>query len=123
MKRIIYVLAGLVLVLCCCSKPESSDQFNINEFSYKTDCSYYENDPGVKLSGFINTEKCELKTAEEAVELAKKECVVEYDTINVAFDATMKIYKVSFSKENFLGGNQDVYIGQDGITLRIVFGE
>lgn len=123
MKRIICLLVVSLLVLCGCSKNEHSDQFNINEFSYEIDCSYYENDPGVKLSGFINTEKCELKTATQAVELAKKECVVEYDTIDVAFDATMKIYKVSFSKENRLGGNQDIYIGQDGITLMIIFGE
>ncbi|MBR0322723.1 MAG: hypothetical protein IIX08_10070 [Bacteroidales bacterium] len=57
------------------------------------------------------------------MELAKKECTIEYDTVGVAFDSELKIYRVSFYKEDQLGGNQDVYINQNGTTQLIIYGE
>lgn len=41
----------------------------------------------------------------------------------MAFDSELEIYKVSFYKEERVGGNQNVYINQDGITQLIISGE
>ncbi|MDO4748962.1 MAG: hypothetical protein Q4A12_07290 [Eubacteriales bacterium] len=120
MKRIACLLFAFALLLCGCSQTE---QINVGSFSYESDCAYYGDDPGVKESGFVNIEQSEVNDAEKAVELAKKECTVEYDTVSVAFDSKLKIYRVSFYKENQLGGNQDVYIDQNGITQMIIYGE
>ena len=78
---------------------------------------------GVKRAGFVNTEELEIKDVDHAVELAKKECTVAYDTISVDYDAEAKVYRVCFGKENVPGGNQDVYINQQGVTELIVYGE
>ena len=83
-------------------------------------------------SGFVNNERAEINNAEQAVELAKKECTVAYNSINVAFDAEEKIYRVNFSIGSTvvngqtvytLGGDQSVYIDQNGVTKLIVYGE
>ena len=117
------MLFAFVFLLCGCSKDNSEKQINVENFSYKSDSTYYKDDPGVKESGFVNIEQSEVNDAEMAVELAKKECTIEYDTVGVAFDSELKIYRVSFYKENQLGGNQDVYINQNGTTQLIIYGE
>jgi len=116
MKRFICLLIVFLLVLCGCAQEVLPAHADEAEFSYKVDCSYYKDGPGVIKSGFVNTEKTELKTPEQAVELAKKECSVEYDT-------DLRIYRVSFFKGMQLGGDQTVYINEDGITLMCVYGE
>ncbi len=123
MKRILCVVLLLILTMSACSTRRASNEYDVSSFSYESDCTYYKDEGGVQLSDFKNTEKSELKTPSRAVELAKTECVVEYDTIDVAFDEQTKVYRISFSKENRAGDNQDVYLSQDGITLMIVFGE
>ena len=123
MKRIVCLLFSFLFLLCGCSKDNSEKQINVESFSYKSDCTYYKDDPGVKEFGFVNIEQSEVNDAEKAVDLAKKECTIKYDTIDVAFDSELKIYRVSFYKENQVGGNQDVYINQKGITQLIISGE
>ena len=123
MKRIVCLLFSFLFLLCGCSKDNSEKQINVESFSYKGDCTYQKDDPGVKESGFVNIEQSEVNDAEKAVDLAKKECTIEYDTIGVAFDSELKIYRISFYKEGLLGGNQDVYINQKGITQLIIYGE
>ena len=123
MKRFICLLIVFLLVLCGCAQDVLPAHADEAEFSYKVDCSYYKDGPGVIKSGFVNTEKTELKTPDQAIELAKKECSVEYDTIFVSFDPDLRIYRVSFFKGMQLGGDQTVYINEDGITLMCVYGE
>ena len=123
MKRIVCLLFAFVFLLFGCSKDNSEKQINVENFSYKSDSTYYKDDPGVKESGFVNIEQSEVNDAEMAVELAKKECTIEYDTVGVAFDSELKIYRVSFYKEDQYGGNQDVYINQNGTTQLIIYGE
>lgn len=74
-------------------------------------------------SGFVNNERAEINNPEQAVELAKKECIIAYGSINVAFDAEEKIYRVDFFTENTAGGGQSIYIDQNGITKLVVYGE
>ena len=123
MKRAISVLLLFLLFLCGCSQSNLEKQINIEDFSYQSDCANYKDNPGVKENDFVNIEQSKVNDAEKAVDLAKKECTVEYDTIGVAFDSKKMIYRVSFYKESQLGGDQNVYIDQNGITLLIVYGE
>ena len=126
MRKTICLLFVFLLLLCGCSPKEQTDkssQLNIGSFSYEEDSAYYKDDPGVKLSGFINTDKTDVIDTEHAVELAKKECTVDYDTISVAFDEDSKMYRVSFYKMDCDGGDQNVYINQEGITKLIIYGE
>lgn len=128
MRRIIGFFAVLLLFLCGCSQNGELKEFNVGTFSYLDDCAKYEGDPGVSTTNFVNTEKVNIQSAEQAVEYAKKECKVEYDTIDVDFDADTNIYRVSFCigpKDGIVcaGGNQDVYINHEGITQLIVSGE
>lgn len=126
MKKTICLLIVFIFLLCGCSQtkqPDQSNQLNIGSFSYEDDFASYKDDSGVIQSGFVNQEKAEVSNASQAIELAKKECTVDYDTIHVDFDASTMIYRVSFSKTNSLGGNEDVYINQEGITQLIVYGE
>ena len=123
MKRVVCLVAVLLLLLCSCSKENKSQPIDVGSFSYADDCAYYKDDPGVKKSGFVNNEESEFNSAEQVVDLAKKECTVEYDTIDVAVDSETGIYRISFYKDGWVGGNQDVYINQEGITQMIIYGE
>lgn len=119
MKRCFCVILSFLFLFCGCTKNEPS----VGSFSYANDRAYYDGDSGVKQSDFVNTEKSEVKNAEKAVELAKKECTVEYNTFTVDFDADAKIYRVCFFMKDLPGGDQSVYINQEGITELIVYGE
>ncbi len=138
MKRIVCLIFATLLLCSGCSAQQANDSTSnntsnsttdnatnsVNSFSYKKVCEFYESETaGIKRSDFVNTEKSSIKNSEQAIVLAKKECNVDYDTIEVAYDSEEKIYRVSFFKEDFAGGNQDVYINQDGITELVVSGE
>ena len=97
---------------------------NIDAFSYKDDLRIYtEGTPGVKYNGFKNLEESTVTTKEEAVERAKNECTIQWNATHVYFDEGEKVWKVLFYQENMLGGCQSVYMGADGITLLVVYGE
>ena len=124
MKKTVYWVVALFLLLCGCSSKSAGTEVRAGSFSYADDCAYYEAETvGVKRSEFINTEKAKIENAEQAVGLAKNECTVDYDTVAVDYDTNAKIYRVSFYKADEIGENQDVYLNQDGITQLIVFGE
>ena len=105
------------------SSEQTQSELHLGIFSYDDDCRKYQNDWSSLKEIFVNTEKTEIKDFKQAVEHAKNECVVEYDTIDVAYDATAEIYRVCFYKYEYLGGDQSVYLGKDGITQMMVFGE
>jgi hypothetical protein len=123
MRQFICLLVAFLFLLCGCSQNSRTNPTDIESFSYKSDYDHYKDEPGVKESGFVNVEQTIVDSSEKAVNLAKKECTVEYDTVRVAFDSELKIYRVSFSKKNRAGENQDVYINQNGITQLIICGE
>ena len=77
----------------------------------------------VHTEGFKNTKEATVTTVKEAIELAKKECTVEYDSVGVCYDAKAKVTRVLFYFEGALGGDQSVYFDENGKTLLIVYGE
>lgn len=96
----------------------------IEKFSYKNEASEFDEiDWGVKTNDFQNTENIEINNQTQAVELAKNEVTVEYDSVSVAFDKESEMWKVIFFKKSQLGGGQTVYLNKDGITQLCVWGE
>ena len=127
MKRFVCIAFAMLFALCgCANKPTE-----VGEFSYAAFCEYYGDETeGIVSEGFVNTEKTEIESVEQIIELAKKECTVKYDTIKVEYDSEQKIYHVNFFKEKeilgygyVVGGDQSVCINHEGITQLIVYGE
>lgn len=119
----------LALIMAGCSE-NNIDNGNqttddtILSFSYEEDKTIYKNDyPGVNSNSFVNVDSIPINSQNDAIEQAKKECTVNYDTIEVWYDSTTEIWKVHFSTKNTVGGDQTVYMGNDGITCLIVYGE
>jgi len=97
---------------------------DIPPFSYEEVLQTWgKDDPGVKTNGFQNTSKTVISTSLQAIELAKNECTIEYDTTDVSYDSAASIWQVVFYKANTAGGGQTVYMDSDGITCLIVYGE
>ena len=96
----------------------------VDSFSYQEHKELYpKGTPGVKYEGFVNTDEQATLTAAYALERAKNECTVEWDTTHVAYDRTARIWMVEFCTEGMAGGCQTVYMDEKGITLLIVYGE
>jgi hypothetical protein len=104
------------------------DADGVPKFSYEEEKSVYSEDsPGVKQSGFNNTNKKAVLNSDDAIERAKNECTVEWNSTEVCYDASEGIWKVSFFNSSpgtiSLGGDQSVYLSDDGKTLLVVYGE
>ncbi len=97
---------------------------DIPAFSYEEVMNEYnENDSGVYYDGFKNTSTLKVSSTDEAIERAKNECTVEYDTTTAYYDGGTAMWKVVFSMEGTLGGDQTVYLDTKGITRLVVYGE
>ncbi|MBR5601498.1 MAG: hypothetical protein IKW24_02615 [Clostridia bacterium] len=96
----------------------------VDRFSYEEHKQAYpENTPGVKHDGFVNTEAYGTYTEKKALERAINEVTVEWDTSHVSYDLEAEVWLVEFSMSGVDGGTQSVYLGDNGITLMIVYGE
>ena len=101
-----------------------SDTSTYGQFSYKDDQeSYSAGEPGVKTEGFNNVTESWIYTHLDAVERAKNECTIQWKDIQVDYDADAGVWKVLFYTQGTLGGCQTVYLGLNGKTLMIVYGE
>lgn len=137
MKKFVLLMLTFILIfsLTACKKESLDNSSDINvdlwvgSFSYTDVCvEYAYGEPGVKTEGFNNTAVCKIETAQDAIELAKKEVNSSYNFVSVAFDETEKIWAVYFGKETsvdvfIVGGDVTVYLDENGITLRVVSGE
>lgn len=102
---------------------EDSD-VEVDKFSYENEIRESKGlDAGVKRNDFHNTEKANINNKEQAIEVAKNEVTVEYDSVSVAFDEEEQMWKICFFKDNQLGGGQTVYLNKDGTTQLCVWGE
>lgn len=98
--------------------------YEVRTFSYMYDMSVYTSGAAeVKTEGFVNTEVNPVANGAEAVERAKAECAVEYDTADVYRDGIENVWKVVFSTEGTEGNCQSVYLNSDGVTVLVVYGE
>ena len=96
----------------------------VDRFSFaEHKAQYPEGTPGVHYDGFVNTTEYDVLTEAKALERAKSECTVEWDTSHVAFDHSARVWLVEFSMQGVLGGCQSVYLTEKGVTVLIVYGE
>jgi len=126
MKNTICILLILLLMLggCAAGSPEETQPLSVGMFSYTAVEAYYgRGGDGVFRTGFRNTEPTPVENAQQALELAKNECVVEYDAVVVSYDDSALMYCICFYKENVDGGDQLVYLNSNGLTQLVVFGE
>lgn len=108
------------------TKPVTKPLTDAPAFSYENDKDRYTKENFgmlVHTEGFKNTKEATVTTVKEAIELAKKECTAEYDSVDVRYDAKAKVTMVCFYLEGALGGGQSVYFDENGKTLLIVYGE
>ncbi|MCQ2354797.1 MAG: hypothetical protein MJ102_06820 [Clostridia bacterium] len=104
------------------SETEKSD-VSIPGFSYAKDCAIYVvGEPGVKTSGFVNTNEKDVNS-DNVTEIAEHECTIEYDSTKVYYDTIARIWKVDFFTQGMDGGCQTVYLDSNGITVLVVYGE
>lgn len=95
-------------------------EIEVEIFSYLYDKELYKH---VVQGEYKNTDEVPIENAEAAIERAKAECTVEYDTVNAYYDPIEKVWMVSFYRKGWLGGNQDIYMNANGVTQFIVYGE
>lgn len=95
----------------------------ISAFSYAEDSKIYvEGTPGVSTSGFVNVDEIDINHS-NVIERAKNECTIPWDMATIRFDNDAEVWRVSFSTQGTLGGCQDVYLSENGLTLLVVYGE
>lgn len=132
MKKFILLIFAFVLLISfsACKSDSSSNSSNINadlmvrSFSYAdVRAKHKDGEPGIKTDGFKNTIEHKIETAEDALRLAKNEVSVSYDSTTVHFDNDEKVWKVEFWTQDQVGGDQTVYLNENGITLLRVSGE
>jgi hypothetical protein len=96
--------------------------YDANHFSYDKYLELYKNgEVGIRVLGFNNVEEVKINDKEQAIERAKREVTVYYNQISVAYDKDM--WQIEFSTKDILGGNQIVYLSENGITKLIAYGE
>ncbi|MBM6924716.1 hypothetical protein [Pseudoflavonifractor phocaeensis] len=116
------------------SPPNEPDGQSLASFSYEEDAAMYQaGDPGVKTTGFVNVDLFPIEDQNGAVERARNECTIEYNTTSEYYDAHTEMWRVDFFtaatvQENgdiraVAGNCQSVYLDSDGVTQLIVSGE
>ena len=94
------------------------------DFSYEEDAALYQpGDPGVDPFGFVNVDPQTIDSREAAVERAENECTVSYGATEVWYDPDAGMWKILFYTDGTAGGGQTVYLGSDGVTNLVVYGE
>ena len=105
---------------------------SLASFSYEEDAATYrEGDPGVNPNEFVNVDVCPIENQDAAVERAKNECTIEYNTTSEYYDSRAGMWRVDFLSVPYsedgtwavAGGCQSVDMNWDGITQLIVYGE
>ena len=110
-----------------CTRCNESITFvsEIRTFSYAEVLAEYKiGDPGVKHENFNNPEiEREGMSAIDAIIRAKFEVTIEYNTVSVFYDEESNMWHVSFYTFDIPGGDQSVYVNDNGLTCYIVYGE
>lgn len=85
-------------------------------------------EPGVNPFPFQNVDAAPVYDYNTAVMRAREEVSIEYNAEDVCYDPEADVWQVTFfaagaEGEIHCGGDQSVYLGSDGITRLIVYGE
>ena len=122
MKKI-FIFCLSIFVVFTTTSGCKTDQ-TIECFSYEEHYNAFINDSAIgQTDGFKNTTETSISTKKEAINIAQKEVMIEYNQIEVFYDKECDMYRVSFYTEGMFGGCQDVYMNSKGITKLIIYGE
>jgi hypothetical protein len=97
-------------------------------FSYADDVAAY---PDAQREGFKNTTKSSVKSMEDALWFADKECTMptqgpageRYNIVEIAYDPDAGIWRVFLQYSQNIDGDQIIYLNDQGITQMIVITE
>ncbi len=96
---------------------------SLPDFSFAQERQLYvEGMPGVKTSGFVNVSEVEVDDINVA-KVAKNECTIESTSCGTYLDTAERMWKVVFFNTDADGCDQTVYLGYDGKTVLIVYGQ
>lgn len=124
MRKIICFILVFSFLLLFAGCNQTKSDIEVSTFLYSEHAEIYnDNNPSVKHDGFKNINEQKISNAEGALERAKNECTIEWDSFGVSFDKESTVWMVSFYTEGMLGGDQVVYLDGNGKTLLIVYGE
>ncbi len=105
---------------------EGPGNLSLASISYAEDQEAY---PSADVD-FHNVDPSPVADQLEAVELAKLECTIPYNTHSEYYDTSADLWRVDFftlSRDEqgipIIGDTQHVYLDGDGVTQRIVYGE
>lgn len=131
MKKIFALLLVFLFIFCGCAQNQNSTEltikdggfFEYTELAEQLGKSYIE--AGVKIDGFVNTQKSDINNIHDAIELAKKEVDADNCTIaEVTYTEDKEFYRVLFMIDyETVGGGATVYLDKNGITKVIIYGE
>ena len=104
---------------------ESQDVSEPMSFTYSMDVEEY---PDAKKDAFVNTAVCPINSMEDAIRVAQKDCSMVlregqkdmYNMTEVYRDARAGMWKVVFRYSQNVGGDQAIYLNDEGITQMIV---
>ena len=105
---------------------DSQDVSKPPVFSWEEDKDKY---PNARTDGFKNTAKSAVKSMEDALWLADKECTMpsidaiggeRYNIVEIAYDPDAGIWRVYLRFSQDINGGQIIYINDDGITVMMV---
>ena len=80
----------------------------------------------MKTTAYIKGIGKNILSETEAIEAAKAECTVSYDTVRAYFDYTAGVWEVPFRKADMAGGDQTIQtirIGAQGELQNVAQGE
>lgn len=147
MKKLAAIILTLILVLslCACGKDDGlGKQTSVNKdegytivnevlpFEYKKIKNELKENKNAKLSGFVTNEENkagDITSKNDALEIAKKEVTDSFNKINVAYDRTRGIWRVTFSTDTVTEEKTEntvvmtVYVDEEGYTIATVKGE
>lgn len=129
----------LCLMLLCAMALSSCGNVNqpgmsMATFSYEEEAAAFaEQEKGVNPYAFLNVEPEPVEDQVAAVERAKNECTIEYNTTSEYYDSSEKMWRVDFftverNEQGQLllpvsGMRQSVYLDSNGITQLAVYQE
>lgn len=114
-ESVLVVADGAQLI----AQNEANDAFEIQDFSFKNDVAdlKYETEAETAIAGTGAV------STEEAIEIAKDKCTIDYNMTDVFYDSDDALWKIVFYTQNTAGNCQTVYLNYDGSVRLIVYGE
>ena len=119
MKALRLSLLIFASLLSLCTPPARVEPFSYAEVQAQNPLGT----PGIRYGGFVNTAATSVYCPKDALRRTEAECALEYDATQISFDASTRIWCVTFCQSDFPGGDQRFFLDCNGVTYLFVYGE